>query len=73
MYEVEYKEGHNAAMAANAIAQNLFAQVDAEGNCYVLLMRSLTTVLMGRRLSNTFLTTDWGLNNEVKPLLAGRS
>jgi hypothetical protein len=36
MYEVEYQDGHKLAMAANVIAQNLFAQVDAEGNCHVL-------------------------------------
>jgi hypothetical protein len=36
MYEVEYQDGHKLAMAANAIAQNLFAQVDAEGNRHVL-------------------------------------
>ena len=32
VYEVEYQDGHKASMTANEIAQNLFAQVDAEGN-----------------------------------------
>jgi hypothetical protein len=36
MYEVKYQDGHKAAMAANAIAQSLFAQVDAQGNCHLL-------------------------------------
>jgi hypothetical protein len=36
MYEVEYPDGHKASLAANAIAENMFAQVDAEGNRYVL-------------------------------------
>lgn len=36
MYEVEYADGHKAAMSANAVAQNLFAQVDEEGNRHVL-------------------------------------
>ena len=37
MYEVEYIDGHKASLTANAIAQNLFAQVDEEGNRHVLL------------------------------------
>ena len=32
VYEVEFPDGHKAALAANAIAENLFAQVDGEGN-----------------------------------------
>jgi hypothetical protein len=36
MYEVEYKDGHKASLAANAIAENMFAQVDDEGNRHVL-------------------------------------
>ena len=36
VYEVEYEDMHKASMAANAIAMNIFAQVDAEGNHYAL-------------------------------------
>jgi hypothetical protein len=36
MYEVEFQDGHRASRAANAIAKNLFAQVDDEGNRHVL-------------------------------------
>jgi hypothetical protein len=36
MYEVEYPDGHKASLAANAIAENMFAQVDDEGNQHVL-------------------------------------
>ena len=32
VYEVEYVDGHKASLTANAIAQNMFAQVDDEGN-----------------------------------------
>ena len=32
LYEVEYLDGHKASLSANEIAQNLFAQVDEEGN-----------------------------------------
>jgi Reverse transcriptase (RNA-dependent DNA polymerase). len=37
MYEVEYLDGYMASLAANTIAENLFAQVDEEGNRYVLM------------------------------------
>ena len=36
IYEVEYQDGFKAALAANAIAINMFAQVDAEGNRHVM-------------------------------------
>jgi hypothetical protein len=36
MYEVEYQDGYKTALAANVIAENLFAQVDQEGNRQVL-------------------------------------
>ena len=36
MYEVEYPDGYKASLAANAIAENMFAQVDDEGNRHVL-------------------------------------
>ena len=35
IYEVEYRNGCVAAMADNVIADNLFAQVDQEGNRFV--------------------------------------
>ena len=37
IYEVEYLDGHKAALAANTIAENLFAQIDAEGNRFLHL------------------------------------
>ena len=36
MYEVEYADGYKAATTANNIASNLFAQVDQDGNRFVL-------------------------------------
>ena len=36
IYEVEYLDSYKASLSANEIAQNLFAQVDEEGNRYVL-------------------------------------
>ena len=32
MYEVEYPDGYKALLSANVISQNMFAQVDDEGN-----------------------------------------
>ena len=37
MYEVEYQDGTKASLAANYIAENLFAQVDQEGSRHILL------------------------------------
>jgi hypothetical protein len=37
LYEVEYLDGHKASLAANAIASNLFSQIDDEGNRHTLL------------------------------------
>ena len=37
MYEVEYLDGERASLAANNIAENLFAQIDDEGNRQVLM------------------------------------
>ena len=37
IYEVEYCYGYLALMAANVIAENLFAKVDQEGNIFVLI------------------------------------
>ena len=36
MYEVKYVDGHKASLTANAISQNMFAQVDDEGNRHLL-------------------------------------
>ena len=37
LYEVEYADGYKASLAANAIAENMFAQVDDDGHRFVLL------------------------------------
>ena len=37
LYEVEYLDGHRASLTANTIAENLFSQVDEEGNRFALL------------------------------------
>ena len=49
-------------MAANALAQNLFAQVDAEGNCHVLFDEIIDHRTDGKEIKqqNAFLTTRSG-------------
>ncbi len=37
VYNVEFSDGHQEEYAANIIAENIFAQVDPEGNQYLLL------------------------------------
>ena len=37
LYEMEFLDGHKSAMAANAIAENMFAQIDEEGHRHVLM------------------------------------
>ena len=37
MYEVEYQDGTKASLVANYIAENLFAQIDQQGNRHILL------------------------------------
>jgi len=62
MYEVEYQDGHKSAMAANAIDQNLFAQVDAEGNRHVLFDEIIDHRTDGQEVKqqDVFLTTKSG-------------
>ena len=43
MYEVEYCDGYVAAMAAKVINENLFAQVDQEGNIFQLIQSIINT------------------------------
>jgi hypothetical protein len=37
LYEVEFQDGYKTSLAANAIAENLFAQIDDEGNRHVVI------------------------------------
>jgi hypothetical protein len=48
LYEVEYKDGYKAAMAANTIAENLFSQVDGDGHRQVIF-----DAIIGHRTDGT--------------------
>ena len=50
MYEVEYLDGHKAEMAANAIASNLFAQVDQDGQRFSLFDEIIDTRTDGNKI-----------------------
>ncbi len=58
MYEVEYKDGHKASLAANAIAESMFAQVDDEGNRHVLFQEIIDHRTDGKEVKeqDAFLT-----------------
>ena len=43
MYEVKYRDGYLAAKEASVIDENLFTQVDQEGNRFVLINSTIKT------------------------------
>jgi hypothetical protein len=53
LYEVEYLDGYKASLAANAIAENLFAQIDKEGNRFITMES-----IMAHRVDGTQITND---------------
>ena len=58
MYEIEYLDGERTSLAANNIAENLFAQIDDEGNRQVLMDE-----IIGHRSNEqqeAFITTNTG-------------
>ena len=58
MYEVEYEYVTKASLAANYIAENMFAQVDQEGNRHVLLDNIIYYRVNGREVKqqDSFIT-----------------
>ena len=62
MYEVQYQDGMKASLAANSIAENLFAQVDQEGNRHILLDELIDYRVNGLevKLQDAFITTGTG-------------
>ena len=62
MYEVEYQDGTKVSLAANYIAENLFEQVDEEGNRHVLLDELIDYRVNGHevKLQDAFITTGTG-------------
>ena len=69
MYEVEFVDGEKASLAANYIAENLFAQVDDEGNRQVLMNEIIDYRTNGTELKqqDALLRPKRGLNAGGKP------
>ena len=62
MCEVEYQDVHTAALAANIIAENLFARVDEEGNHSVMFDEIVDVRTDGTQVlqQDAFVTTSSG-------------
>ena len=62
MYEVEYRDGHKASLSANAIAQNMFAQVNEEGKRHILFQEIVDHRVDGKEIKqqDVFMTTKTG-------------
>ena len=59
IYEVEYPDGHQVALAANTIAANMIAQVDDEGHRTLLLQDVVNHRVNGREVkkADAFITS----------------
>ena len=57
--EVEFQDGYKASLAANAITENLFAQIDDEGNRHVLFQEVINYRTNGKQVlqQDAFVTT----------------
>ena len=62
MYKVEYQDGMRASLATNYIAENLFTQVDQEGNRHILLAEIIDYRVNSRevKLQDALVTTCTG-------------
>ena len=62
MYEVEFADGEKASLTANYIAENLFAQVDDEGNRHILMKEIIDyrTNETELKQQDAFITTKMG-------------
>ena len=62
MYEVKYQDVHTVALAANIIAENIFSQVDEEGNHSVLFDEIVDVRKYGTHVlqQDAFVTTSSG-------------
>jgi len=72
LFEVEFLDGTVAAMAANAICENMYAQVDAEGHRFILLDEIIGHRTTGSEVQadDAFITTKTGQKRR-KPTTKG--
>ena len=66
MYEVEYQDGHKASLSANAIAQNMFTQVDEEGNRHIMFQEIVDHRVDGKEIKqqDAFINTKTGTRRQ---------
>jgi hypothetical protein len=72
IYDVQFPDGHVEAYSANVIAENIYAQVDKEGRCFVLLDE-----IMDHRKDNSAVKMDdkyikYGSNQTLRKTTQGR-
>ena len=62
MYEVEYLDRERTSLVANNIAENLFAQIDDDGNCQVLMDEIIghRSIEHAVKQQDAFITTNTG-------------
>ena len=62
LYELKFQDGYRASLAANAIADNLFEQIDDEGNRHVLFQEIIDHCTNGKQSlqQDAFITTQSG-------------
>ena len=69
MFEVEFLDGHTESLAANAIAENMFAQVDQEGHRLKLLDEFLDHRFTGASVQEVrYVTTKDGKRKLQEPM-----
>ena len=75
MYEVEHLDAECASLSANCIAENLFAQVDDEGNGQVLMKEIIDYCTNGQEVKqqDAFITMRTGTKKGGRAQEAGRS
>lgn len=73
VFEVEYLDGHTASMTANAISENLFAQVDQEGNRLLLIddIVDYRSTKEAVKLADAFVVSKDGSRQRRKPTTKG--
>ena len=66
MYEVEFMDGTKQSLSANYIAENVFAQVDQDGNRQVLLSEIINYRTTGKEVKqqDAFITTRTGTKRQ---------
>jgi hypothetical protein len=69
LYEIEYLDGHRAAMSANTIAENMFAQVDQDGHRLILFDEIIGHRVDGSQVqegNDDIITNSLGVKRQVQ-------